>query len=71
MPFGDLIVLLKPYIKIGKVVPRKLASDGAWYMTEWREEKWIYKEGVYEKEHEEDCSARLEAFHQIVYDGHL
>lgn len=49
MPFGDLIVPLKLDIKSGNVIPRKLAPDGGWHMTEWSEEQRIYKERVKEK----------------------
>ena len=71
MPFRDLIVPREPYIKIGKVVPRKLAPDGAWDMTEWSEEERIYQERVEENENEDGRNARLEATEDVFDGGHL
>lgn len=71
MPFSDLIVPRKPYIKTSNVVPRELAPDGAWYMIEWSEEQRIDQERVKEKEHEDGCNARPEATGKVVDDGHL
>ena len=71
MPFRDLIVPREPYIKIGKVVPRKLAPDRAGHMTEWSEEERVYQKRVEENKHEDGRNARLKATKNVVKGGHL
>lgn len=50
MPFGDLVIPLEPYIEIGYVIPRELAPNGAWYMTERREKERMGNQRVNKKE---------------------